>query len=167
MNQAASIGIIGGADGPTAIFVTSTPSWVNWYGLIFLAAILIPNFLYALKKTKQENLCKNKLLNMLEQVGRYGCMVLMVIGGAFWKGGFSSFGAILCYFFGNFLLVFSYWICWFFFFRRPCKGLAVALAVLPTCVFLLSGITTGDFVLTVLAVVFGIGHISVTMHNFS
>jgi Na+-transporting methylmalonyl-CoA/oxaloacetate decarboxylase beta subunit len=28
-NEAYSVGIIGGADGPTAIFVT-TPDWVHW-----------------------------------------------------------------------------------------------------------------------------------------
>lgn len=33
MKEAASIGIIGGADGPTAVFVTGTPIW-----LIALAA---------------------------------------------------------------------------------------------------------------------------------
>lgn len=36
--QAASIGIIGGADGPTAIFIT-TPGWVHWIvPLVFLFA---------------------------------------------------------------------------------------------------------------------------------
>ena len=37
--EAASIGIIGGADGPTAIFVTSNVNWLN-IG-IFLAAVIV------------------------------------------------------------------------------------------------------------------------------
>ena len=37
--EAASIGIIGGADGPTAIFVTSTSSWMNICG--FIGAIVV------------------------------------------------------------------------------------------------------------------------------
>jgi len=39
--EAASIGIIGGADGPTAIFVTS-PGWVHWLvPFLFLAVGLL------------------------------------------------------------------------------------------------------------------------------
>ena len=42
--EAASIGIIGGADGPTAIFVTSNINWLNigcWIGAILVAIVLI------------------------------------------------------------------------------------------------------------------------------
>ena len=38
--EAASIGIIGGADGPTAIFVTSNTNWLN-IGIFLGAALLI------------------------------------------------------------------------------------------------------------------------------
>ena len=40
-NEAASVGIIGGADGPTTIFITSNPNWLNIYGLIGLIALTI------------------------------------------------------------------------------------------------------------------------------
>lgn len=43
-SQAASIGIIGGADGPTAIFVSSNINWLQVgiiAGIIVIAAILI------------------------------------------------------------------------------------------------------------------------------
>lgn len=50
--QAASIGIIGGADGPTAIFVT-TPGWTHWIvPLVFLSAGLV-GFLYLHKQNKK------------------------------------------------------------------------------------------------------------------
>lgn len=41
--EAASIGIIGGADGPTAIFVTSNMDWLKVLGWIsvIIAAILV------------------------------------------------------------------------------------------------------------------------------
>ena len=38
-NEAASIGVIGGADGPTAIFVTGNTNWLNISG--FLAAVIV------------------------------------------------------------------------------------------------------------------------------
>ena len=51
-NKAATIGIIGGADGPTAIFVSSGTSWMNLWGLagIVAAIVLIAVFLYGRKK---------------------------------------------------------------------------------------------------------------------
>ena len=39
-NEASSIGIIGGADGPTAISVTSEIIWQNVFGLV--AVIIVP-----------------------------------------------------------------------------------------------------------------------------
>ncbi|MBO4938046.1 MAG: sodium ion-translocating decarboxylase subunit beta [Oscillospiraceae bacterium] len=37
-NEAASIGIIGGADGPTAVFVTSSPGGNTWFWLLVMIA---------------------------------------------------------------------------------------------------------------------------------
>ena len=51
-NEAASIGIIGGADGPTAIFVTSKINWLSVYGLIgvVIVTILVALIIYLKKK---------------------------------------------------------------------------------------------------------------------
>ena len=53
-NEASSIGIIGGADGPTAIFVTSQIRWLNVCRLIsvIIVAILIAVIVYLNKKKK-------------------------------------------------------------------------------------------------------------------
>ena len=48
-NEAASIGIIGGADGPTAIFVTSGTNWQSILGVI-VVAILVVVLIYRNKK---------------------------------------------------------------------------------------------------------------------
>ena len=39
--EAASVGIIGGADGPTAIYITSGTNWLNIYSLIGLIVVTI------------------------------------------------------------------------------------------------------------------------------
>ena len=39
--EAASIGMIGGADGPTAIFITSGTSWLNICSLLGAIAVII------------------------------------------------------------------------------------------------------------------------------
>ena len=51
-NEAASIGIIGGADGPTAIFITSGASWLNICSIlgVIVAAILVVVLIHRNKK---------------------------------------------------------------------------------------------------------------------
>lgn len=44
VGEASSIGIIGGADGPTAIFITA-PDWMQWTVPVLLAAVGISGFL--------------------------------------------------------------------------------------------------------------------------
>jgi len=39
------------------------------------------------------------------------------------------------------------------------------LAVIPVCMFILSGVTLGHVLLIISGVIFGIGHISVTLHE--
>ena len=53
-NEASSIGIIGGADGPTARFVTSTVIWQSVFGVVavIIVTILIAVIIYLNKKKK-------------------------------------------------------------------------------------------------------------------
>jgi len=48
MNESASIGIIGGADGPTAVFITGDPSAL--IAIALLAAAVISAIIWKLKK---------------------------------------------------------------------------------------------------------------------
>ena len=50
--EAASIGIIGGADGPTAIFITSGINWQTIFGIlgVIVVAILVVVLIYRNKK---------------------------------------------------------------------------------------------------------------------
>ena len=75
-----SISIIGGADGPTSIFLGGRIgiSWLNIFGLLLMILLLVPNIIYAVKEKNQENKCTNKFMNLVEQIGRYGSMFLMV-----------------------------------------------------------------------------------------
>ncbi|MBQ8917613.1 MAG: sodium ion-translocating decarboxylase subunit beta, partial [Oscillospiraceae bacterium] len=40
MKEAASIGIIGGADGPTAVFVTGNPAWLIAAAVVAVVVLL-------------------------------------------------------------------------------------------------------------------------------
>ena len=162
-----SISIIGGADGPTSVFLAGKLGidWINIYGLILVVLLLIPNIIYAVKTKEQKNKCTNKFMNIMEQIGRYGCMFLMVFNIGIAEFGFCSVGAFIAYLFGNVLLMISYWIIWMLYFYKQAYWKQIALAVIPTCLFLLCGITTRHFLLIVAGVLFGIGHIYVTAKN--
>ena len=84
--------------------------WLNVFGLILVILLLIPNIAYAVKVKDQKNLCTNKFMNILEQIGRYACMFLMVFNIGIDEFGFGSVGAFLIYGIGNVLLMLTYWI---------------------------------------------------------
>lgn len=162
-----SFSIIGGADGPTSIFLAGRIgiSWLNIWGLIIIVLLLVPNIIYAVKEKNQENKCSNKYMNILEQIGRYGSMFLMVFNIGLAEFGFSSVGAFIVYMFGNILLMISYWFIWVLYFKKKTYWKQIALALIPTGIFLLSGITMLHFLLIIFAVIFGIGHLYVTNKN--
>ncbi len=161
------ISIIGGADGPTSIFLAGRIgiSWLNIFGLIIVVLLLIPNIIYAVKEKNRENRCTNKFMNILEQIGRYGSMFLMVFNIGLAEFGFLSVEAFIVYLIGNILLIVSYWLIWVLYFRKKTYWKQTALAVIPTGIFLLSGITMLHFLLIIFAVIFGIAHLYVTSKN--
>lgn len=160
-----AVPVIGGADGPTSIFLAGKIGMdrINIIGILIVVLILIPNIIYAFKFRGIENKCKNKIMNVMEQVGRYACMLFMIINvGEF---GFSGIGTFLVYFLGNAVLLLSYWIFWILYFIKQSFGKSMALAIIPTVIFLLSAVTLQHVVLLIAAVLFGVGHIYVTCQN--
>ena len=115
-----SISIIGSADGPTSVFLAGKLglNWLNLFGLIFVVLLLIPNIIYAVKAKNQQNKCTNKFMNIMEQISRYGCMILMVFHFGIAEFGFPSVGAFLVYLFGSALLLISYWVVWILYFHK-------------------------------------------------
>lgn len=150
-----------------AVFIVSKVSmnWINTFGIIIVVLMLIPNCIYAIKNKDQKNLCQNKIMNIIEQIGRYGCMVLMIFDVGLGEFGFPSVENFLIYMFGNVILIISYWIVWIMYFRSVSRWKQITLAILPTAIFLLSGITMQNYLLAVFGIIFGIGHIYVTYKN--
>lgn len=70
-------------------------SWFNYYGLIAVAIILIPNIICAIvDKGAFENKYGNKVILLSEQIGRYGCMGLWFL---IFPTPTSIFGSIVRY----------------------------------------------------------------------
>lgn len=56
----------------------------------------LENIIYAIKVRDQKNLCTGKLMNILEQIGRSACMLLMVFYTGIAEFGFQIARAYLC-----------------------------------------------------------------------
>jgi hypothetical protein len=46
--------------------------WLNIYGLIVMIIIMMPNIIYALKEKNLESKYHNKIVELIEQIGRFG-----------------------------------------------------------------------------------------------
>ena len=139
--------------------------WINAFGAIMVVLLLIPNIVYAVKNKGERNRCPNLFMNILEQTGRYACIVLMWLPLLVWKFGFTSVFEMLLYIVGNAALLAAYWIVFALYGKRKSPGLAWALAILPVCIFLLSGILLRHWLLVGSAFLFAVGHIYVTAVN--
>ena len=141
--------------------------WINAFGALVVAVLLIPNIIYSLKNKGEKNLCSNKIMNAVEQIGRYGCIVLMWLPLLVPEFGFSSVAQMLFYTVGDGVLLLSYLLIFGLFLKKKSPGKALALAVLPACIFLISGILLKHYLLIAFAIVFAVGHIYVTAKNLS
>ena len=141
--------------------------WINLWGAGIVLLMLIPNVLYAIKNKGERNLCSNRLMNVLEQSGRYGCMIFMVVPLFVWEFGFGSVGEMLVYLIGNGLLLAAYGIVYAFYFGKKTRARAMALTILPVLIFLLCGILLRHWLLVCFAILFAVGHPYVTAKNLS
>ena len=146
---------------------------INLFGFVIIGILLVPNIIYAIwfddKKSSRNNKSgsknSSKKMILIEQVGRYASMLLMVFPLGVWKFGFDNvFGAVV-YLCGNGMLLVAYWVVWAFYIRKPSLQRACMLAVLPVIIFLISCLTLHHYLLVVAAVLFGIGHFYVTYQN--
>ena len=132
-----------------------------------LGLILVPNLLYAIRRREGGISSGSRAVNALEQIGRFGCMVFMVVplgvrGGEF---GFYSPEELVIWGFGTLLLLAAYYVCWAFFARRPGRRLALALALIPCGIFLLSALLLRHWVLAVFTGIFTGAHLYIVRHG--
>lgn len=142
--------------------------WLNLFGLTFMAAIMVPNIIFAIRcKDGFENKFSCKWLEILEQIGRYGCFATMVINIPGTWFGWGSDEAFALYLIGNCLLIAVYLAVWVICWKKNNLFRALALSVIPAAVFLLSGILSRSVLLTLSAAVFAPAHISISCKNAS
>ena len=139
--------------------------WINVFEAIIVVLMLVPNVVYALKNRGEENRCTNRWMNLLEQIGRYGCIAFMWFPLLVGKFSFRSVPEMTLYLGGNGALLAVYWFVYARYLRERTRRRALTLAVVPACIFLMSGLLLRHWLLVVFALFFAVGHIYVTTQN--
>lgn len=142
-------------------------NWINLWSGLTVAFMLVPNIILATKMPQEKNKYGHALINATEQLGRYACIILMTLPVAVGEFGFRSVLEMLIYFGSTSLLLIIYLIVWPFYFRAPTRKKATALAVLPTMVFLISGLLLRHWLLAAASIIFGASHIYISARNNS
>ena len=140
--------------------------WFNIYGLVFMVIIMVPNIVYAIKcKDGFTNRWQNRTVETLEQVGRFGCFGFMVINiPGTWFGWWSD-EAFTVYLIVDAVLVFAYCLLWIVLWKKNNMFRALALSVIPSVVFLFSGVISRSVLLIVSALLFALMHILISCRN--
>lgn len=140
--------------------------WLNVFGLAMVAVIMIPNILFAMKcKDGFVNKWNNKLVETVEQIGRFGCFGFMIINiPGTWFGWWSD-EAFAVYLVVDALLVTLYCVIWAICFRKSSVFRALALSIIPSVLFLFSGIMSRSILLTIAALLFAPSHIMLSYQN--
>ena len=137
--------------------------WINLFGAGIIVLIMIPNIIYAAGQKQDETQIEvPRGLSACEQVGRYGCIILMWLPLLVWKFGFGSVEEFLIYLIGNGALLLCYFLSWMLYSRKKTLSVAMALAIIPTAIFLLSGILLHHWLLVAFAILFGACHCTIT-----
>ena len=116
-------------------------SWFNYYGLIFIVLIMLPNIVYAIKnKNSITNNYTNKIAEIFEQIGRYACMAFMIFNIPYTWFGFYFDYANIVYIVVNSALVTAYCIIWVILRNKDGILKSLLLSILPSLVFIFSGV---------------------------
>ncbi len=138
---------------------------INLWNSILVVILLIPNIIFAIKVKDVVYQKVHMVLNILEQVGRYGSMLLMVLPLGMKEFGFPSVAEMFIYFICNLILIAVYLVTWGMYFKERTLVKAMILALAPTLIFLITGITLRHGLLVATAVVFGVAHGYITYQN--
>ena len=139
---------------------------VNIFGLIFIVVMMIPNIIFAMKcKDGFENKWNNQSIEIVEQIGRFGCLGFMIVNiPGTWFGWWSD-EAFALYLVVDTVLVILYCAIWTICFKKNSMFRAMALSIIPSILFLFSGIMSRSVLLIISVVLFAPSHIMISYKN--
>ena len=137
----------------------------NICGFTFICIIMIPNIIYAIKNKNKSNNKTNKKLEIIEQIGRYGCICFMIINIPYTWFGWWSDEAFGLYFIVDITLLIIYCLIWCICFNKNNIFKALSLSIIPSIIFLFSGIMSRSILLILSALIFTSSHIIISYKN--
>ncbi|WP_461810591.1 hypothetical protein [Faecalimonas sp.] len=141
-------------------------NYINIYGFIIIIVMMIPNLIYAKKHPEGFiNLWQNKAVEIFEQIGRIGCYGFMCVILPWFKFGVKSDEALVIYLIANGILLATYCFIWIICFNKNSIFRCLALSIIPSVLFLLSGILSGYLPLIISAIIFDPCHILISYKN--
>ena len=140
--------------------------WINIFGAVFIAVIMVPNIIFTLKyKDGFENKWNNKGVEVVEQIGRFGCFGFMVVNiPGTWFGWWSD-EAFAIYLIANVVLIILYCVIWIICFKNNTIFKALTLSIIPSVIFIFSGIMSRSVLLIVASLLFAPAHILISYKN--
>jgi hypothetical protein len=140
--------------------------WFNYYGLIFMAILMIPNIVFAIKcKNGFDGDYHNKFAEITEQISRYACFILMIFNVPYTWTGFWFSRGLTVYLTVNAVLTSAYCVIWIILWKKSGIVKALLLSVLPSSIFVFSGVMIASIPLLAFAVIFAVTHILISVKN--
>ena len=112
-----------------------------------------------------DNKWNNKYVEVTEQVGRLGCFGFMIINIPGTCFGWWSDEAFALYLIVDTILVMLYCAIWIICFKKNSVFRALALSIIPSMLFLFSGIMSRSVLLIIASVLFAPSHIVISYKN--
>ncbi len=141
-------------------------NWFNYYGLIFIVIIMIPNIIAMfINRNSFQSLYHNKIAEIFEQIGRYCCFILMIFNIPYTWFVFYFTHGLTVYIIVNSIFVFTYCLLWIILWKRNGMAKAILLSVIPSLVFIFSGIILAYTLLIAFSIIFSVTHILISVKN--
>ncbi len=141
-------------------------NWFNIFGLILIIAIMIPNIVFTIKfKDGFTNKWNNKYVEVIEQIGRFGCFCFMIFNIPGTCFGWWSDEAFALYLIVDTLLVIFYCTIWIIFFKKRSIFMVLTLSIIPSILFIFSGIMSRSVLLIISSLLFTPSHIMISYRN--
>lgn len=138
----------------------------NYYGLIIFVILMIPNIIYSfIYKDGFINKYENKVVLLIEKIGRIGSIVFLTFNIPATYSGFWFNNGLLIYIFVNIILVFIYILGWVILWKRSNLFKALLLSIIPSAIFIFSGLMIINIPLLVFSFTFAISHITISVKN--
>ena len=137
--------------------------WNNAVNAGFVLLLLLISVIGQKKSSLPAMKSRNAVWNVLEQIGRYACMALMVLPLLpQLEFGFASSAEMVVWLVLSPLLLAVYAVLWT---RRKSDAVFFGLALVPAVLFLCCGVLLRHWALVGAAIVFGVSHFAITAEN--